>query len=169
MTKKEKLEYKVQSRITQSQKDKLDELDVNLREIIDYYIVHNTNPTLELKNRQRRLLKEIDEMEKELSDKREELKEVNLKLGVPIDENTATLEVSTIGERIKNNCQSENNGKCDKSRLSNFVMSGRGKQILKRGLTEYNIRDDEKKQKFIEDVFKYLSISDVEGLDKFEI
>ena len=169
MTKKEKLEYKVQSRITQSQKEKLDELDVNLREIIDYYIVHNTNPTLELKNRQMRLLREIKQMENELSEKKEELKEVNLQLGVRLDENIATLEVSTIGERIKDNCQKENDGKCDKRKLADFIMAGRGKHILKHGLSEYNIRDKEKRRKFIDDVFKYLAISDANGIDKLEI
>jgi len=169
MKENERLDYILQSRVTKTTKDQIDELGVSLREIVDYYIVHNTNPTLELKNRQRRLMKEIGEMEEALSEKKEELKEVNIKLGVPIDENIATLEVSTIGERIKDNCQKENNGKCDKSKLSNFIISGRGKQLLKLGLSEYNIRDKEKRQRFIEDVFKYLSISDVDGLDKLEI
>ena len=169
MKNKERLDFRFQTRISQSQKEKLDELGAEPREVVDYYIRHNTNPTLKLKNRQKELLKNIAEWKSKISEAEEELKEVNDKLGVPTDKNTATLEVSTIGERIKDNCQSENNGKCDKSRLANFIVSGRGKSILKLGLTEFNIRDNEKRQKFKEDVFKYLSISDVEGIDKLEI
>ena len=169
MKEKERLDCIVQTRITRTQKDKIDELGVSLREIIDYYIVHNTNPTLELKNRQARLLREIHDMENDLSDKEKELNEVNIKLGVSIDEKTATLEVSTIGERIKSNCQSHNGGKCDKSALGNYIQSESGKTILKKGLLEFNIRDNEKRKKFIEDVFKYLSIADVDFGKNFEI
>lgn len=161
MKDKEKLTENVSTRITKRQKDQLDELDVNLREIIDYYIVHNTNPTMEMKNRQKRLLKEIKEMEKELSDKKEELKEINKKLGVPIDINNATLDVVTIAERIKDACQTENNGKIDEYTLANFIQTGRGKNIFNHGLAEYGINDDEKIKLFKTNLYKYLEIESV--------
>ena len=160
MTKKERLEYKVQTRITERQKEKLDELDVSLRDVIDYYIVHNTNKTLELANRQKRLMKEINEMESQILDKKEELKEVNLQLGVPEDENAATIEVSTIAERIKSNCLQENGHKCSKLNLQNYLSSNKGKSIINHGLIEFGIKDNEKRLKFIENVLKYLKCDD---------
>lgn len=160
MNDKEKLTCKIQTRITQSQKEQLDNLDVNLRDIVDYYITHNTNPVLYLKNRQRELLKNIETWENNISEAREELKEVNYKLGVPIDENIATIDVITIAERIKDNCQLENGDKCDKITLFNYMRSKRGKLVLNHGMAEFNIKDEDKKQKFIDDVLKYLKIDD---------
>ena len=160
MTKKERLQYKVQTRITERQKEQLDELDVSLRDIIDYYIVHNTNKTLELSNRQKRLMKEIKEMESQILDMKEELKEVNLQLGVPDDENIATIEVSTIAERIKSNCLKENGDKCDKLTLQNYLSCNKGKAVINHGLVEFGIKDNENRLKFIENVLKYLKCDD---------
>ena len=158
MNDKEKLTCKLQTRVTPSQKEKVDELGVDLRDMVDYYITHNTNPTLYLKNRQRELLRNIDEWEKLIEDAKEELKEVNYKLGVPIDENIATIDVITIAERIKDNCKIENNGKCDELTLRNYVESNRAKLIIKHGIAEFNIRGDERRKNFRENVIKYLKL-----------
>ena len=158
MSNKERLNYKVQTRITQSQKEQLDNLDVNLRDIIDYYITHNTNPVLYLKNRQRELLKNIETWENNIAEAREELKEVNKKLGVPIDENTATIDVITIAERLKDNCQLENGDKCDKITLLNYMRSKKGELVLNHGMAEFNIKGDEKRENFKENILKYLRI-----------
>ena len=159
MEKKEKLECKVQTRITKTQNDKLEELNANLREVIDYYIDSHMNPTMELKHKQKKLLKQIKELENLLSEKKEELDEVNKKLGVQIDEDNASLEVVTIAERLKDNCQMKNNGKCNKSFLADYIIANEGGTILKRGIVEFGIREDENKEKFIRDVCKYLKIN----------
>lgn len=158
MNNKEKLSCKIQTRITQSQKEQLDNLDVNLRDIVDYYIIHNTNPILQLKNRQKELLKNIETWENNIIDAKEELKEVNNKLGISIDENTATIEVVTIAERLKDNCHLENSDKCDKVTLLNYINSKKGKSVLNRGMIEFNIKGDDKIQSFKEDILKYLRI-----------
>lgn len=158
MNDEEKLTCKLQTRVTQSQKDKVDELGVNLREIVDYYITHKTNPTLELKNRQKELLKKIGEWEKLIEDAKEELKEVNYKLGVPIDESIATIDVITIAERIKDNCEIEHDGKSDELTLRNYMDSNRAKTIIKHGIAEFNIRGEENRERFKSNVFKYLKL-----------
>lgn len=158
MNEKERLNCKLQTRVTQSQKDKVDELGVDLREMVDYYIRHNTNPTLKLKNRQKELLTNIAEWESNIAEAKEELKEVNFKLGVPIDENIATIDVVTIAERLKDNCKIENKGKCDELTLRNYIESFRAKQIINHGIAEFNIRGDENKETFRNNVLKYLKL-----------
>ena len=158
MNEKEKLDCRFQTRISQSQKDKLDELGVEPREVVDYYIRHNVNPTLKLKNRQKELLTNIAEWESNIAEAKEELKEVNYKLGVPIDDNIATIDVITIAERIKDNCQIENKGNCNELTLRNYLESNRAKMIINHGIVEFNIRGDEAKKKFNENVRKYLKL-----------
>lgn len=158
MNEKEKLTCKLQTRVTPSQKQKVDELGVDLREIVDYYITHKTNPIMDLKNRQKELLKNIETWENNLVEAKEELKEVNAKLGVPIDENIATIDVITIAERIKDNCEIENKGKCDELTLRNYVESNRAKNIINHGIAEFNIRDNERRQIFKDNVLKYLKL-----------
>lgn len=154
----EKLTESLSTRVTPRQKAKVDELGVNLREIVDYYITHKTNPTLELKNRQRELLKKIEEAKNNLKDWEEELKEVNIKLGVAIDENIATIDVITISERIKDNCKIKHKEKCDKTTIADFIIAGDGKQILKHGMAEFGIKHEDKKRIFLNNVFKYMGI-----------
>lgn len=158
MNDKEKLDCMFQTRISKSQQDKLNEIGAKPREVVDYFIRHNTNPTLKLKNRQRELLKNIAEWENNITEAREELKEVNLRLGISIDENTASLDVVTIGERLKNNCQIKNKGKCDELTLRNYMNLYEANQILKHGIAEYNIRGEENKENFKKEVFKYLRL-----------
>ena len=162
MKEKEKLTCILQTRVTRTQKDQIDEMGANLREIVQYYIDNKTNPILDLKNRQRVLLKEIPKLEKELSEKKEELKEVNEQLGIPNDENIATLEVSTIAERIKDNCQTTNGGKCDKDALVSFISSKKGKAIIYHGLGEFGIKEQTKRELFMINIVRYLKL---EGYD----
>ena len=161
MENKEKLTCRFQTRISQAQEDKLNELGAEPREIIDYYIVHNTNPTLQLKNRQRALLRDIQDYETKLKECKEELIEVNKQLGVPTDGNETTIWVSNIGERLKGNCKIENNGKCDKTALANYVESVKGRMIINNAFIEYNIRKEEDKEKFKQNILKYLKVDDV--------
>lgn len=165
MEEKERKDYKLQTRVTKSVKEQVDELGVDLREIVDYYITHNTNPTLKLKNRQKELLNNIAEWETNIVEAREELKEVNLKLGVPIDENIATIDVVTIAERIKDNCKISNGGKCDKDKLSSYITVNQGKIILNHGLAEFGFKYDEDKDLFRLNILKYLKIDDIVRID----
>ena len=165
MKDKEKLDCRFQTRISQSQQDKLDELGAEPREVVDYYIRHNINPTLKLKNRQKELIRNIAEWENNITEAKEELKEVNMKLGIPIDENIATIDVVTIAERIKDNCQIKNNGKCSKETLSTYITVTQGKNILNLGLAEFGIKHKEDRDLFRLNVLKYLKIEDLVMLD----
>ena len=98
-------------------------------------------------------------MGKNIINAKEELKEINNKLGISIDENTATIEVVTIAERLKDNCHLENSDKCDKVTLLNYINSKKGKSVLNRGMIEFNIKGYDKKQSFKEDILKYLRIN----------
>ena len=161
MKDKEKLDCRFQTRISKSQQEKLDELGAEPREVVDYYIRHNTNPTLKLKNRQKELIRNIKEWESNIAEAKEELKEVNEKLGVPIDENTANIDVVTIAERIKSNCEIKNNGKCNKDALARFISLKSGKAILNRGMIEFGIKHDGDKDLFKLNVLKYLKLMDM--------
>lgn len=162
MKNNEKLTEPISFRVTKSQKQMIEEMGVNVREMVDYYIVHNTNPTLKLKNRQRALLRDIQDYETKLKECKEELIEVNKQLGVPTDENETTIWASEIGERLKGNCKIENNGKCDKTALANYVESVKGQKIINNAFIEYNIRKEEDKEKFKQNILKYLKVDDVE-------
>ena len=165
MENKEKLTCRFQTRISQAQEDKLNELGAEPREIIDYYIKHNTNPTLQLKNRQRALLRDIQDYETKLKECKEELIEVNKQLGVPTDENQTTLKafkVSEIADKLKENCKIGNNGNCNKTALANYVQSDKGQMILNNAFIECNIRRLPDKVEFEKDILKYLKIDDVE-------
>ena len=89
---------------------------------------------------------------------KEELKEVNYKLGVPIDESIATIDVITIGERLKDNCSIKNNGKCDELTLRNYLDSNDAKRIISHGIGEFNIRGEENRERFKSNVLKYLKL-----------
>ena len=161
MKNNEKLTEPISFRVTKSQKQMIEEMGVNVREMVDYYIVHNTNPTLQLKNRQRALLRDIQDYETKLKECKKELIEVNKQLGVPTDENETTIWASEIGERLKGNCKIENNGKCDKTALANYVESVKGRMIINNAFIEYNIRKEEDKEKFKQNILKYLKVDDV--------
>lgn len=158
MEKKERKDYKLQQRVTKTVYDQVQELGADLQEIIDYYITHNTNPTLKLKNRQKELLNNIAEWEKNIAEAKEELKEVNYRLGVPIDENIATFDVVTIAERLKDNCSISNNGKCDELALRNYLNTPKAKHIIEIGIGEFNIRGEENREKFKSNIMKYLRL-----------
>ncbi|MBQ8425833.1 MAG: hypothetical protein IJX17_07470 [Clostridia bacterium] len=161
MKNNEKLTEPISFRVTKSQKQMIEEMGVNVREMVDYYIVHNTNPTLQLKNRQRALLRDIQDYETKLKECKEELIEVNKQLGVPTDENETTIWVSEIGERLKGNCKIGNKGKCNKTALANYVQSDKGQTIINNAFIEYNIRKEEDKEKFKRNILKYLKVDDV--------
>lgn len=165
MKNNEKLTEPISFRVTKSQKQMIEEMGVNVREMVDYYIKHNTNPTLQLKNRQRELLRDIQDYETKLKECKEELIEVNKQLGVPTDENQTTLkaiEVSTIAGRLKENCEIENNGECNKTALANYVQSNKGQRIINNACIECNIRRLPDKVEFEKNILKYLKIDDVE-------
>ena len=158
MSKKERKDFKLQQRVTKTVYDKVQELDADLQEIIDYYLTHNTNPTLKLKNRQKELLNNIAEWEENISKAKEELKEVNHKLGVPIDDEIATFDVITIADRLKDNCTIKNDGECDELKLRNYLESSNAKTIINHGIAEFNIRGSENKEKFKSNILKYLKL-----------
>lgn len=156
MKKKEKLTVNISTRITETQKAKLDELEVNLRDVIDYYIVHHTNKTLELNNRKRELIKSIKQHEEDLTSEKQELNEINLELGVPTDEATTNLTVIDVAERLKNNCKIKNNGKCSSETLANYLNTNQAIRILDLAVIEFKINNAEE---FEKEVKKYLKIN----------
>ena len=151
----EKLTELVSTRITKTQKLKLEELEANLRDVIDYYIVHHTNKTLELNNRKRELIKSIGKHEEALIEEKQELEGINEELGVPTEEATTNLNVIDVAERLKNNCKIKNNGKCNSLLLANYIDSIQAKRIIDSSIVEFKVKDSEE---FITEIYKYLKI-----------
>ena len=142
-------------RITKEQEDKLDDLGVSIRDTIQYYIDNNTNELRKLKNREKYLLNEIPRLEKQLTEYKDELREVRVKLGQNPEENQANLEVTIAGNRILENCKVQNNGKTDIVTLANYITSKPAERILEAVIVEYGIKD---KENFKNLVCKYLKL-----------
>lgn len=155
MKDKEKYTEMVGIRLTKSQKNYLDENDVNLRDTLEYYMDHHMNETKKLRNKEKSLLKSIKESEEQLIKYKTELQEVRVKLGANPEENQSTIELITAKERILNNCRIENNGKINKQILINYINSKKAKRILDAVIIEYNIRD---RDNFIKEVYKSLDL-----------
>lgn len=153
MNEKEKLTENVSTRITKTQKAKLDELDVTLREVIDYYIIHKTNRTLELNNRKKELVKSINAHEEALESERKELTEINVELGVPLDNAEVDLVVFETAEKIKNNCIIKYGLNYTITDLGNYLNTNQAANIFNYSIVQYKI---ENPVKFKEQVLKFL-------------
>lgn len=145
----------VGTRITKAQKQYLDENELNLRDIIDYHMDTHTNETKRLRNEEKQLIKTISELEEKLTQAREDLKEVRVKLGENPDENQLTIDIVTAKDRITNNCKIRNDGKVNTRILANYMDTREAKRILESVILEYSVKD---KDKFIEEVYKSLGL-----------
>ena len=155
MNEKEKLTENVSTRITKTQKAKLEELDVSLRDVIDYYIVHKTNRTLELNNRKKELIKSINAHEEALENERKELAEINVELGVPLDNAEVDLVLFETAEKIKNNCSIKNGTDYNITDLANYLNTNQAINIIKYAVVQYKIENPEE---FKKQIYKYLKV-----------
>lgn len=155
MKENEKLTENISTRITKTQKAKLEELDVSLREVIEYYIIHKTNRTLELNNRKKELVRSINSHETALESERKELAEINLELGVPLDNAEVDLVVFETAEKLKNNCSikyTENYSTID---LANYLNTNQAINIINYAVVQYKIENPEE---FKKQIYKYLNV-----------
>ena len=155
MVKHEKYTEHRTVRLTKTQTDSLEQMGVNIRDAVDYYIENNTNELQKLKQRERYLLNKISILETELDKLKKELKEVSNKLGHSMDKGQLQIDVKVAGDRILQNCKVTHNGKTDKITLGNYMLSSACKQTLDNVIGEYKIKDPEE---FINKVYKYLEL-----------
>lgn len=145
----------VGTRLTKEQKQYLEENEITIRDTVEYYIDNNTNETKKLKNRERYLVKLIKELEEQLTNANEELKEVKVKLGKTPEENQLTMDIATAKDRITNNCKIKNGGKINTRILANYMRSPEAERILETVIIEYSVKDTDK---FIKEVHKSLGL-----------
>ena len=142
-------------RLTKEQKQYLEENELTLRDTVDYHMEYNTNETKRLKNKEKYLIRQIKDLEEEINQAKEKLKEVRVKLGVKPDENQLTIEIITARDRLTNNCKIKNNGKLNTRILANYMRSNEAKRIIETVIIEYKIKE---KEKFISEVHKALDL-----------
>ncbi len=155
MVKHEKYTEHRTVRLTKTQTDSLEQMGVNIRDAVDYYIENNTNELQKLKQRERYLLNKISILETELDKLKKELKEVSNKLGHTMDKGQLQIDVKVAGDRILQNCKVTHKGKTDKTTLENYIVSSAGKQTLNNVIMEYHIKNPEK---FKNKVYEYLKL-----------
>lgn len=142
-------------RLTKEQKQYLEENELTLRDTVDYHMEYNTNETKRLKNKERYLIRLINDLEEEITQAKEDLKEVRVKLGKKPDENQLTIDIVTARDRLIDNCKIKNNGKYNTRILANYVSSSEAKRIIENVIIEYKVKD---KDKFIKEVHKALDL-----------
>ena len=142
-------------RLTKEQKQYLEENKLTLRDTVDYHMEYNTNETKRLKNKERYLIRVINDLEEEITQAKEDLKEVMVKLGKKPDENQLTIDIVTARDRLIDNCKIKNNGKYNTRILANYVSSSEAKRIIENVIIEYKVKD---KDKFIKEVHKALDL-----------
>jgi len=142
-------------RLTKEQKQYLEENELTLRDTVDYHMEYNTNETKRLKNKERYLIRVINDLEEEITQAKEDLKEVMVKLGKKPDENQLTIDIVTARDRLIDNCKIKNNGKYNTRILANYVSSSEAKRIIENVIIEYKVKD---KDKFIKEVHKALDL-----------
>lgn len=142
-------------RLTKEQKQYLEENELTLRDTVDYHMEYNTNETKRLKNKERYLIRVINDLEEEITQAKEDLKEVMVKLGKKPDENQLTIDIVTARDRLIDNCKIKNNGKYNTRILANYVSSSEAKRIIENVIIEYKVKD---KDKFIKKVHKALDL-----------
>ena len=150
MAKDEKLDYTRTTRFSKSQIDYIDELKaegISIRDVLDFYIINHTTERKKLLNEEKCLMIRIKELEKELNESKEKLKEVRLKLGKVPTDNQETLDIIEGKELILERCESKYGNKLNKNRIEEFLETKDAKRILNRVMAKYDIKDFEKWKK----------------------
>lgn len=144
MANKDKYNYPKTVRFNKKQMDYLGELEqqgLNLRDVLEYYIVNNTNETKKLKNREKYLLNHITELKQDLEKSEEELKEVRAKLGLAPTEDQDRLDLID-GERIiLERARSKYGNKLNDSTLKTYLFSAEADRVLEPTIANYSIKD----------------------------
>jgi len=151
----EKLTEHITTRITKTQKAKLDELEVTLRDVVDYYIIHKTNRNLELNNRKKELIRSIDSHEKALESERKELADINVELGLPLDNNEVDLVLFETAEKLRSNCSIKYGENYTSIDLANYLNSNQATNIINYAVVQYKLANPEE---FRKQIYKYLNI-----------
>lgn len=83
MAKKDSYNKTASFKINSEQQEYINELKaegISLRDVLEYYRMNNTNETKKLQNREKYLLKKIDNLKRELELAVDELREVRVRL-----------------------------------------------------------------------------------------
>lgn len=146
MANKEKLEYTKTTRYSQRHIDFINELEnngLNLRDVLEYYIINNTDDRKRLLNKERYLINHISELKTEIEQAENELKKIRVKLGKEPNENQETLDIVEARELVIERCKSKYGNNFNKLRIEEYLQTKHSTQVLMPLVSKYRITDIE--------------------------
>lgn len=150
MSNREKFEYTKTTRFNKTQIDYIEELEnngLNLRDVLEYYRINNTDERKKLLNREKYLIKHIKELKTELEDSKEELQEVRKKLGKQPLENQETLEIIEAKSLLIERCKSKYGDKFNKDMIDDYLKTKESDRVLAPIISKYGIKNCEEFKK----------------------
>lgn len=142
---KEKLSKKVTGvRLTPAQERYLEDNELNLRDVLDYYINNHNDKQTRLRTRKKYLLNHIEELEIELDNSKAELEQVLKDLNEDIDPAQQTLEIIAISdgaELVYQRAKSKYKHKLNKNTLEDYLQSKEADRVLAPIISDYKITD----------------------------
>lgn len=133
-------------KVNKEQQDYIKQLKadgVSLRDVLEYYRLFNTNETKRLENREKYLVKHITELEKELEDSKEELKEVRTKLDKPTADNQSRFDLQDGLKIITERVKIKYGSKANIDRARDYLETNEADRVLTPVISKYNIKDVE--------------------------
>ena len=147
MSNREKFEYPKTTRFSKTQIEYIEELEndgLNLRDVLEYYRINNTDERKRLLNKEKYLITHINELKEELEDSENDLKKVREQLGKSPIENQETLDIIEAKELIIERCKSKYQHTLDKNRIDEYLKSKESNRVLAPIISKYDIKDVEK-------------------------
>lgn len=147
MANKEKYEYTKTTRFNKSQIDFINELEsngLNLRDVLEYYRINNTDERKRLLNREKYLINHISELKNDLDKSEKELIEVREQLGKAPTENQLRMDTTEAMELITERCKSRYGDKFDKWCIEEYLQTKQSNQVLAIITNKYGIIDIDK-------------------------
>lgn len=116
---------------------------ISLREVLEYYRIHNTSEKKRLQNREKYLILHIKELEKDLNNSKEELKEVRTKLGLAPAINQSRFDINQGVELITERVKYKYGVKADINRVKDYLATPEADRVLTPVIEKWNIKDVE--------------------------
>lgn len=142
----------ITGRVTKTQKNKIAEHQINIRDAIEFYITVLEDPHKKLTHRRDILINEIRTLEHELQAKKDELEEINIIInGTAKEEAKYSFEVISAGNKIISNYKTLN--KVLDNEIFDYINSKGGKRVLDAQPTIFKVSD---KELFKKEILNYI-------------
>lgn len=147
MANKEKYEYTKTTRFNKTQIDYINELEsngLNLRDVLEYYRLNNTDERKRLANKEKYLINHISELKNDLNKSEKELIEVRKQLGKAPAENQLKMDIMEAMELLIERCKSKYEDNFGKWSIEEYLQKKQSNQVLSVITNKYGIADIDK-------------------------